>query len=659
MLCAFERSTPGSAREVRSVRALPDPLDSPLAGDGLAALGATPLQPPERPWGNPAAEPPVPAPVGQPVVAQPPPLRRQESAAEMRDALLAIRERQRQAPNVSSPQRRPEAGPPAAAGEPRPRESLGQRVVHLPGFSTQQRAGGTPPATADGVEAGEAGPAQGRPEQGLILENVKSHERAGIAAPLPVGETLEPQAQGAPPAEASAGLTHEDAARAAAAGEPLAPRAAAGAPAAAEPAPAAAASEPPLASSAPLDLPPSGPGPAEGRAAQEGSGERTRPVEGTPSGLAEGESKTVAALMEERDGSAAIPSGASVPVAAGERPTHPPAEPGSPVSLVGAGLDPPGSNAETLPTVVAAPDTPDRALSASEEQRQEAELGGGPDALHDQVADDEPSSETLVRPPRDEAPGPTGAEAPIVLREGTRRFLRAAVGVDAADTPLLRDRSAGRAVPSVMADALAVDGAVVLAEQRDETTPAGLGLLAHELAHVARARAPRFVPPLLADTPPADDERLARAVEARVIDSANARAGAAAEALETPGGAVSAAGPVAAPPAASGPGRSPWGGLPAPWEPWPASAPADRTPPIERVPAPAQPPPAPTQAASSPAQPVQLAERGRSLPPQAEPAAPPAAPQERAAEPDLDALARQVYGLLRQRLAAERRRSER
>ncbi|HEX2513832.1 MAG TPA: hypothetical protein VH257_03945, partial [Chloroflexota bacterium] len=264
-------------------------------------------------------------------------------------------------------------------------------------------------------------------------------------------------------------------------------------------------------------------------------------------------------------------------------------------------------------------------------------------------------------------------------------------------------------------------------------SPETLGLLAHELTHVARRRDPLFVPPLLrpaeqapasaSEPPPAapesqaapappgtggDDEALAGRVESRVRQVARAAlvAGEGALSAPTPAlpfpaptpapsspaptpappspasavsptgalpqvGAVLPAAPIPPPSWGAGADGHPWGGLPAPWEPlpgWLVSAPAAAPPATPATPAGAAPAgDGPASAAPAgvavaiDAAPLQRAledqpassEEATSPAPggPAEAPAPPGQPQ-----PDLDALARQVYTVLKRRLAAERRR---
>ncbi|HEX5441949.1 MAG TPA: hypothetical protein VFW76_13755, partial [Ktedonobacterales bacterium] len=107
--------------------------------------------------------------------------------------------------------------------------------------------------------------------------------------------------------------------------------------------------------------------------------------------------------------------------------------------------------------------------------------------------------------------------------------------------------------------------------------------------------------------------------------------------------------------------RTVWGNLPAPWEPLPdwMAAPAE---PSASAPQPApqaHPRPASSASARAPAAntpSTQRAERGRSLPTEAEESSPAHTREIAAPEPDLDQLAQQVHAILKRRLAAERRR---
>jgi hypothetical protein len=284
------------------------------------------------------------------------------------------------------------------------------------------------------------------------------------------------------------------------------------------------------------------------------------------------------------------------------------------------------------------------------------------------------------------------------------------VGIDPGGVRIHRGEHAGRLADQLRADAVAVGDDIAIGPGHDDRDPDTIALVAHELTHAARARDRRFVPPIArgvprvdagaADAapptrpgsrgaareaaPPDDEEALARIVETRV----RAAAERAREQVVTPNADITAspddyfaadlddfdeATTLGAPiqsgaparrtvpsAAASAPGApaSPWGVLPAPWEPLPASlvrgGPADQpaatTPPVVA----ASSPPLPI-ASSTPAPEVHLAEQGRGSAGE-EPAHADAPGHGGPAAPDIDALARQVYSVLKRRLAAEQRR---
>ncbi|WP_456832833.1 eCIS core domain-containing protein [Deinococcus sp. UYEF24] len=170
-----------------------------------------------------------------------------------------------------------------------------------------------------------------------------------------------------------------------------------------------------------------------------------------------------------------------------------------------------------------------------------------------------------------------------------RARLAPVMGRELGAVRLLQNAEAAAATTAAAADALAYGDKVLLSPGQDLASPRGLGLLAHELTHVLRGRDPGYVPPvarqpaLSAPVTPApgqlasarptvvrpgtvrpvqaarlDEEGLAEYVEAQVrhrVQAAPQQAG------EAPRGLVS---PTAAPTA-----ESPWGSLPAPWEPMP------------------------------------------------------------------------------------------
>jgi len=273
-------------------------------------------------------------------------------------------------------------------------------------------------------------------------------------------------------------------------------------------------------------------------------------------------------------------------------------------------------------------------------------------------------------------PTPVAASA-LVVSEANRRFLRAAVGVDPATVRLSRGQDAGRLTSAYRADAVTFGDDVALAPGRGDDTAEGLGLLAHELTHVARRRDPTAIPPIARPSerrpgfrpaspgPAMDEEALARTVEVQTVRAARMRfappitpgsaGSAAARPIDKPDGAQ-AASPVEETPVA--PDRGRWGNLPAPWEPLPAWLAPSRS--VEAPPLPvvtvAPAPPAFTTPPQPGAPVVHAAETARTLPaPQQRET--PAQERTQTPAPDIDALARQVYAVLKRRLAAERRRS--
>jgi hypothetical protein len=229
------------------------------------------------------------------------------------------------------------------------------------------------------------------------------------------------------------------------------------------------------------------------------------------------------------------------------------------------------------------------------------------------------------------------------------------------------------------ADALTSDDAVVLSAGHTDESPETLGLLAHELTHVARQQATRFVPPLIPNqsASPDDEEALAQRVETEVTRAARI--------LDTRGQHLHPLDDMSGE-AALLPGElstefvtetatqsdltgddadsiSRWGSLPAPWEPlpdWVHTSIAEPQAPVETF---ASESSIPTTEAVAPtaAPAVQRAPAERSLDTDEAPAAPDTpsttdSEKEEDEEVDLDRLARQVYTILKQRLATERRR---
>jgi hypothetical protein len=240
------------------------------------------------------------------------------------------------------------------------------------------------------------------------------------------------------------------------------------------------------------------------------------------------------------------------------------------------------------------------------------------------------------------------------------------VGIDPAEVTIARDAQAAEVTNRLGVEGLSAGDRIALGPGHgDEQRPETLGLLAHELTHAAARRGVRFVPPMAATPPAANEEQQARAVEAQALQLARqsfANTGTLAE----PRAATS--NPPATPPPAA---QSEWGGLPAPWEPLPqwvmdatSGAPAQPSvgaamPNMSAGAADAAPPFAAASSATPAAAPsagTYAAEPDRGV--AANESATPERPQQEQAPPapDLDLLARQVYAMLKQRLATERRR---
>jgi hypothetical protein len=273
------------------------------------------------------------------------------------------------------------------------------------------------------------------------------------------------------------------------------------------------------------------------------------------------------------------------------------------------------------------------------------------------------------------APGATV----VAIPQSTRRFLEPLVGVDPASVRV--HQAATGAAETRGADALTVGDDIVLAAGQAGASPQGLGLLAHELTHVALARGQGNVIPPIAQDPSSperptenlDEESLARRVEARVIGAAETLAGPGSSMAPTTS---TTPDPLHLTPRDDVAPHTPesaeaeediWGGLPKPWEPLPAWM-TDPAPPSgfsfsTTFPASWDAPPtngsaATASVAAAPAAgtTAQMAELGRDVQPQQH--APQSEPGGPAGQvpPDLDALAQQVYSILRRRISAESRR---
>ena len=328
-----------------------------------------------------------------------------------------------------------------------------------------------------------------------------------------------------------------------------------------------------------------------------------------------------------------------------------------------------------------------------------------------------PTKQVHVTPERDETVDEPLPTEPLPQR--AVRFLRPLVGIDPSTVRIHRGSPASHSAALQNAEALTINEEIVLAEDQTLETPASLGLLAHELTHVARQREPRFVPPMLRNqataspsaTPivpsptssllaSADEEVIARMVEGSVIDQAQishehrdfSPATSTLGTVQTPPSlepAVPSVPSVQAPQAAP---PTDWNGLPSPWEPLPNWLVTTPTTPNLRSLSPLGPSALPTIAQpispsylsgktnSQQAQQGEMggqqgqqasnldgetttiyaAESGRGLKltePRTQ-AAKPALPRtsEQAPGPDLDDLARQVYTLLKRKLGVEQRR---
>jgi len=210
--------------------------------------------------------------------------------------------------------------------------------------------------------------------------------------------------------------------------------------------------------------------------------------------------------------------------------------------------------------------------------------------------------------------------------------------------------------------------------------------LAHELTHIARARQPRFVPPVTRTAHARaagfqSEEDIARRVETRVaaLVASQPTHATAPDALPVAPAAVaplpSAADPAPDTPAegvaverrlsASEGGRDEWGGLPAPWEPLPDWLASDRpsqdvpvsTLPLSSAPiAMPQATPVSSWVSGGVSPTVHAAEESRMLDSPAPAAPSPAGEAAPESAPDIDWLARQVYSAIKRRLGAEARR---
>jgi Domain of unknown function (DUF4157) len=272
----------------------------------------------------------------------------------------------------------------------------------------------------------------------------------------------------------------------------------------------------------------------------------------------------------------------------------------------------------------------------------------------------------------------------------TVRFLRPLLGIDPTSAEVYRDVFAEHLTDHYQADAITVGNQIELAAERKDDTPETLGLLAHELTHVARRREPHFIPPVVASSHTTGptvtndaEEALALRVEAQVTGIAReqSKQGESVSLVPVQVG-PHASRPVVAPnaPSALHLQRNAWGGLPAPWEPlppWLAPAPTSTNVEKNRQVSASSPPSFQADQRMAEGQysaggteyretwsgsgsvnsGIQRAGRERSLSIEEEASRSDVSPLNvKAPEPDLDALAQQVYIRLKRRLGVEHRR---
>ncbi len=265
----------------------------------------------------------------------------------------------------------------------------------------------------------------------------------------------------------------------------------------------------------------------------------------------------------------------------------------------------------------------------------------------------------------EEQPTPSSPHSSPLSNTG-ERLIAAVTGISPAAVPILRDAGAAELASARSADGLALQGSIILGAGHTTDEPRTLGLVAHELthlvdpsskspeseararsaeaaviAHATQARSPSRPPPdSPARTIPGHDGLTHTSIQPRPQASPSRSAVPTGEASQQ-----SAASPSAPPP---------WGDLPAPWEPLPTWGKATTQPVVgsdRMVPGTV------SVAVPAAARVAARAPQGRLLP-QPEPVQLPTPPPDQTdpVPPDLDELARQVYDILKRRLARERRR---
>ena len=240
------------------------------------------------------------------------------------------------------------------------------------------------------------------------------------------------------------------------------------------------------------------------------------------------------------------------------------------------------------------------------------------------------------------------------ISQTSREFLQPLMGFDPQLAQVYRGPGSDQLNLAHRADALNLGPAVVLGSWVGPDTPEMLGLLAHELTHLARQQNPYFVPPVLASITPSDftEEGLAQQVEQTVEQQAQ-----------------------------EGSLEGSFGSLPAPWQPLPswlaaagARSESGSSTGFGASPSSAQDSGFTSAQSSRLSSFSQLGSAGTGNPVGVQTASQDRSPQEvspsgplpeRSAEtsgssadtpPNLDALAEEVYTVLKRRLAEERRR---
>lgn len=294
---------------------------------------------------------------------------------------------------------------------------------------------------------------------------------------------------------------------------------------------------------------------------------------------------------------------------------------------------------------------------------------------------------TARQPVRQPEPARPAPRQPEQLSQRARAFLKPLVGIDPGEVPIYRDALAEQHTSQLHADALSTGETIEIAAEYSGNTPATLGLLAHELTHTARQQQLRFLPPVALQTfSPSeqtitpermDEETLALKVEQQVLRQAT-RAASITNAPSLPSVSSSPGTSTTVPATDRSSDRGIWGNLPAPWEPLPAwlaspsasidqqtqaQAPMAFAPSVFQTPMTTWQAPGTGSASSSHApafSSVRLASEDRNIDENDVTAPSPqnTSGQAGAQEPeqDLDALAHQVYTLLKRRLGVEQRR---